>query len=420
MRSHSFGLAIASLTIGLFFSSAAKAADYSLVPGTVIDHDPASSGIYVGSPALTILPDGTYIASHDEFGPSSTESSSGVTKLFSSTNRGVTWSPLATVRGQQWSDLFTQGNALYLMGTSKDYGLVTIRKSADDGKTWSTPTNTTNGNLSLTNSYATAPTAVVVADGRIWRAMEDDGAGGGWPGQFRAFVMSAPVGSDLLNKNNWTYSDTLTSNKSWLPNNAFNGFLEGNMVVTPTGGLADMLRVDVPAGTGQVAAIVHVNPTNNALQFDPTTDIVNMPGGSSKFTIRYDLTTQKYWTLSDTVTPANNVSGLPPGSIRDVVSLVSSPDLINWTIDRTVLSDTSDVNHIGFQYLDWQFDGSDIVADSRTAYPDGVGGANSYHNANYLTFIRVDNYAGVPEPSMLILPAALLAMLLRRRRPVTS
>ncbi|MGN6724712.1 MAG: sialidase family protein [Tepidisphaeraceae bacterium] len=405
---------IAAVAITAYAGAFCSAAAYSSVPGSVIDHLPAGGGVYVGSPALAVLPDGTYIASHDLFGPSSTAPSVGVTKLFRSIDRGVTWSPLSTISGQQWSNLFTQGNALYLMGTSKDYGRVTIRKSIDGGATWTTPSDTTNGYLSLGETHHTAPTPVVIADGRIWRSMEDTGAGGGWPAQFRTFVMSAPIGSDLLNKGNWRYTGDmpgtakLSSSKGWLPNNAFNGWLEGNMVRTAGGELVNVLRVDVPAGAAQKGAIVHVNPADNGLAFDPAVDIVNLPGGSSKFTIRYDPATQKYWTLSDTVTVANNVAGVPPGSIRDVVSLVSSTDLTNWTITRTVLSDTTDAGHIGFQYLDWQFDGADIVAVSRTAYPDGVGGANSYHNANYLTFHRIVDYAAVPEPATI---APLLGML---------
>ena len=42
-----------------------------LVPGVVIDHIPASEQRYVGSPSLAVLPDGAYVASHDEFGPKS-------------------------------------------------------------------------------------------------------------------------------------------------------------------------------------------------------------------------------------------------------------------------------------------------------------------------------------------------------------
>src|SRR5512138_3152415 len=41
------------------------------VPGVVIDHRPASSGLYIGSPSLVVLTNGDYLASHDLFGPKS-------------------------------------------------------------------------------------------------------------------------------------------------------------------------------------------------------------------------------------------------------------------------------------------------------------------------------------------------------------
>jgi hypothetical protein len=42
-------------------------------PGTVIHHQPAASGRYIGSPSLCVLPDGSYSASHDLFGTKSNE-----------------------------------------------------------------------------------------------------------------------------------------------------------------------------------------------------------------------------------------------------------------------------------------------------------------------------------------------------------
>ncbi len=42
------------------------------VPGVVIDHSPARTGQYIGSPSIAILPDGSYVASHDLFGAGST------------------------------------------------------------------------------------------------------------------------------------------------------------------------------------------------------------------------------------------------------------------------------------------------------------------------------------------------------------
>jgi len=34
----------------------------------------------------------------------------------------------------------------------------------------------------------------------------------------------------------------------------------------------------------------------------------------------------------------------------------------------------------------------DIIAACRTAYDDGLGGANNYHDANFLTFHRIVNF----------------------------
>ena len=50
-------------------------------PGTVICHYNQQDSIYVGSPSLCILPDGTYIASHDEFGPGSSSTTAAVTRI---------------------------------------------------------------------------------------------------------------------------------------------------------------------------------------------------------------------------------------------------------------------------------------------------------------------------------------------------
>lgn len=42
----------------------------TLPPGVVIHNAPAISHEYIGSPSIVIMPDGTYIASHDYFGKS--------------------------------------------------------------------------------------------------------------------------------------------------------------------------------------------------------------------------------------------------------------------------------------------------------------------------------------------------------------
>ena len=63
----------------------------SKVPGIVIAHSPASSGLYIGSPSICILPDGSYLASHDLFGPASNEFVQPVSRIYRSVNKGKTW-----------------------------------------------------------------------------------------------------------------------------------------------------------------------------------------------------------------------------------------------------------------------------------------------------------------------------------------
>ncbi|MFH1571571.1 MAG: exo-alpha-sialidase, partial [Gemmatimonadota bacterium] len=93
--------------------------------GTVVDHSPAASGQYIGSPSIAVLPNHDYVVSHDLFGPGSTNDTSLV---FRSGDRGRTWEPLARVAGQWWSTLFWHGDALYWMGASRQYGHTVIRR----------------------------------------------------------------------------------------------------------------------------------------------------------------------------------------------------------------------------------------------------------------------------------------------------
>ena len=77
--------------------------------------------------------------------------------------------------------------------------------------------------------------------------------------------------------------------------------------------------------------------------------------------------------------------------MRNNLTLIASPDLRSWKARRTVLSHPDSFDH-GFQYVDWQFEGDDIIAVSRTSFDDGLGGARNHHDANYFTFHRVTGF----------------------------
>jgi hypothetical protein len=205
----------------------------------------------------------------------------------------------------------------------------------------------------------------------------------GWGAHFRAFMMSAPEDADLLKAASWTCSERLGRDPKWL-DGAFGGWLEGNAVVTPDGGIVDILRADTKKPFEKVA-LIRIGAAGRTAAFDPARDFVDFPGGAKKFTIRFDPVSHHYWTLSSPMLPFHPAAR--PGGVRNAVALMRSKDLRRWET-RTILLYHPDTKKHGFNYPDWLFDGEDLVAVIRTAYDDGVGGAHNFHDANYMTFHR--------------------------------
>ncbi len=103
------------------------------VPGVIVNYIPAHTQTYIGSPSICILPNGDYVASHDHFGPNSTEHERSLTAVYKSTNKGKSWEKISEIEGQFWSNLFVHQKALYIMGTWKHHGNFIIRHSLDGG-----------------------------------------------------------------------------------------------------------------------------------------------------------------------------------------------------------------------------------------------------------------------------------------------
>ncbi|MBD3266867.1 exo-alpha-sialidase, partial [bacterium] len=270
--------------------------DFSHVPGVVIDHQAASTKNYIGSPSIARLPDGAYVASHDLFGPGPLNAR---TRIFSSTNKGRSWKQIATIKNQFWGTIFVHKKDLYLIGTSGQNGHCIIRRSTDNGHTWTEPTDKTNGLLIADGKYHCAPQPIVIHNGRLWRGMEDAMGPDGWGEHFHSFMMSIPVDADLLKAENWTLSERIGYNGKWL-DGKFGGFLEGNAVATPNGDIVNILRVDYKPEGGK-AAMIHISDDGQRATFDPQTDFIDFPGGCKKFTIRKDPHSEYYWTLTNWV-----------------------------------------------------------------------------------------------------------------------
>lgn len=364
--------------------------------------DPATK-TYLGSPSIIRLDNGGLLVTHDYFGPGcprNHENEEHLTSVYRSSDDGRTWANLTHIAGAFWSSLFRHRGAIHLIGTSQQYGSIVIRRSEDNGNTWTHPKDGESGLLFKGGHYHTppnyhcAPVPVLPANGRLYRAFEDCDPCI-WGKGFKSLVISAPQDGDLLDASNWTMSNKLAYDPAWTPASWGNcpcpGWLEGNVVETPQGEIWNILRLHSDPAVDK-AAIVKVHDQGRRMTFDPATGFIAFPGGMTKFTIRRDPIAGLYLTLSN-----NNTDPKRPGQ-RNVLSLHASEDLLHWQHKKTLLEDDSPLSHedsirlTGFQYVDWQFDGDDIIYIVRTAY----GGAHNFHDANRITFHKVENYRRFP------------------------
>ena len=128
-------------------------------------------------------------------------------------------------------------------------------------------------------------------------------------------------------------------------------------------------------------------------------DFITFPGGGKKFTIRYDSLSQRYWSLTSTVCEEFRglahggiyANGIHCGLIRNTLTLISSKDLRHWKVERTVIQSDNPFFD-GFQYVDWQFDGDDLIAVIRLAMEEPRGLPNRQHDANFLVFKRIERF----------------------------
>ncbi len=365
---------------------------FSHVPGTVVCYQPASTQKYIGSPSLVILPNGDYVASHDFFGPQSSEWQQAVTTIYRSKDKGKSWKKISTISGAFWNSLFVHKGDLYLLGPDRHHGTVLIRKSTDGGKTWTHPTNRENGVI-LTGEFHCAPMPVVEYNGRLWRPMETaHGPILQWGKRYGAMVMSASVDADLMDMKSWQTSNSLPYDSTYL-NGKFGGWLEGNFVVDKSGEMWNILRVDDKSTHVEKAAMVKISKDGKKLSFDPKTGFIPFDGGSKKFVIKYDATSDYYYTLANVIQDkySKQYSTRSPSGFRNVLMLRKSRDLKTWE-DIKVILEHEDVLKHGFQYVDWLFEGNNIIVLCRTAYNDGKEDARNNHDANFLTFHRIEDF----------------------------
>ncbi|MDW7657846.1 MAG: sialidase family protein [Bacillota bacterium] len=357
-------------------------------PGAVInyihpdDHTYMPSGRSPASPSLLRLPSGRLLASHDVFWGGCDQNLSFV---FASDDNGVSWQYLSRIYPCFWGKLFLHDDSIYMLGMSAEYGALLIFRS-EDGINWSAPSELIPGGDRDRGGPHKAPMPVISHHGRLWTAIDY----GSWSlGGHANGLISAGYDADLMDPAQWVCTGFLPYNSDWpgTSRGKSGGCLEGNAVVAPDGRLFNLLRYQTNGCRPQYgrAILLEADPgrPDAPLRFAA---VIDFPGNLSKFKVDYDPQTRLYYAIVSRVTSEFL-------SQRNVLTLTSSPDLIHWRIERDILNYMDNgwpepVDKVGFQYVDWIYDGPDILALSRTA----LNGAWNYHNANALTVHRIHHF----------------------------
>lgn len=337
------------------------------------------SGHYLCSPSLVRHPDGFLLASMDVFAANHPQN---LTLIFRSDDDGATWHYVSELMPCFWGKLFIHKNDLYMLSCSTEYGDLLIGKSTDGGKTFSAPVTLLRGANGKNGSSGVHknPQNIVYYNGRIYETLE----WGSWANKeycHAAMVMSCDENDDLLVPKNWSFTDPRPFSQfapeiADLPDCTMT--IEGTLTVAPDGKLYNIMRF----GKYATALVYAVNTEDHDAPLTYAR-CMNFPANYSKFMIKYDEVSKKYYSV------ATRLYDREKAGARNLLSLMASADLEAWDV-VTDLYDLRDEDHkkVGLQYVDFFFEGDDILYLCRTA----INNANNFHDANYSTFHRIKNF----------------------------
>jgi len=285
--------------------------------------------------------------------------------------------------------MFLHRKALYMIATAGgENNKLVVYRSGDGGAHWA------GGAFWPEVPLATNAGSVVEHGGRVWCGSVFDRLGpkgARWASDFRFRVMSAKIGADLMKEASWTLSTPVEFNPLWL-DGKFASIVEGSITIGPDGLPTILTRLDYRGEPEERALIARCSPDGRVLGMDSRRDIVIFPGGCKKFIVRWDPASRRYWSITNWVPRRHK--GLNVERMRNTAALVWSTDLRRWRIASVILYHPDHAFH-GFHYIDFAFDGEDLLVASRTAYDDGLGGAHNQHDSNFLTFHRVKGFRRV-------------------------
>lgn len=365
------------------------------VYGTIVnylhpqDNYYAFSGNFLCSPSILRHPDGYLLASMDLY---QHDTPQNLALLFRSDDNGESWYYVNDLFPCFWPKMFIHKGVLYILACSTEYGDLLIGASYDGGVTFTEPTvllRGTNGKKKQTGVHKN-PQPVVEYNGRLYNTLE----WGAWGQDFHAsMVMSADVDSDLLDADSWSFSEPLRYDPEWegVPKEGKSaGTIEGCLVKLRDGKLYNIMRYDMHRLTPKygyaLSFLVNDKDHDAPLEFDST---VNFPANHSKFEIQYDELSDRYYSI------ANLMTSPEEHNIRTHLVLLASPDARSWHFVCDLIDERErdpEGKKIGFQYVDFMFEGDDILYLCRTA----DNNAGNFHDSNYMTFHKIENFRALP------------------------
>jgi hypothetical protein len=281
-----------------------------------------------------------------------------------------------------WTKLFVHKGEVYALSCNTEYGDLQIGKSTDDGQRFSAPVTLLRGANGKKGSSGVHknPQNILYHNGRMYTTLE----WGAWANKeycHAAMVMSCDENADLMVPENWNFTPPVKFDHfapELSDRSKCTMTIEGTLVIAPDGRLLNIMRF----GKYGYALVYEVNTA------DPDAPLMYshlMPfmANYSKFMIQYDPVTEKYLSIGCVVYDREK------SSARNYLVLLTSSDLHHWE-NTLVLYDLrhEDHNQVGMQYVDFSFEGDDLIYMSRTAMND----AHNFHDSNYMTFHRIENF----------------------------